>query len=185
MCLITVTGIYNNHMEKSMEELKRKNVWIETLDEYMSKQSYSGRYDSGLSANNDFRAGRLPAEDVTEETLNGYLRDLRRSSAFGKKFKALFDEGDTSVCDNDDSVADLALCYILAYRVGNDPELIDRLFRMSKLCREKWENCPDYRNNTIEKAIAGASKFHYDPMHRVEETDELPSFVMVDIRTPY
>ena len=156
---------------------------LETLDEYMVKPSYSDREGEKSSEENDFRASRLPAAEVKGETVNRYLKDLRKTAGIGKKFKALFDEGDTSAYGNDDSAADLALCYLLAYRVGNDPELIDRLFRMSKLCREKWENRADYRDNTIRKAIASASKFHYDPMHRVEEIEKLPEFVMVDQKT--
>jgi hypothetical protein len=58
------------------------------------------------------------------------------------------------------SEADLALCRHLAWwfiRVTPSEELparIDRLFRSSALCRDKWEQRPDYRDNTIAKAVA-------------------------------
>jgi hypothetical protein len=50
------------------------------------------------------------------------------------------------------SEADLALCNKLAFWTGKNAEQMDRLFRKSGLCREKWER-DDYRNNTIQKAI--------------------------------
>jgi len=40
---------------------------------------------------------------------------------------------------NDHSRADLALCGMLAFWCGGDPERIDRLFRRSDLMREKWD----------------------------------------------
>lgn len=57
------------------------------------------------------------------------------------------------------SEADLALCSMLAFYAGPDPERVDRLFRRSGLCREKWERA-DYRKDTINKAIAGRTQFY-------------------------
>ena len=55
------------------------------------------------------------------------------------------------------SEADLALCDKLAFYWGNDFNSIDRMFRQSGLYREKWDR-QDYKNNTIEKAIAGTTE---------------------------
>lgn len=82
------------------------------------------------------------------------LLERARKAANGKKFKCLFDEGDTSEYGEDDSAADQALCNILAFWCGNDSERIDKLFRMSALCRDKWVNRSDYRQSTINNAIA-------------------------------
>ena len=85
----------------------------------------------------------------------GGLRDddlidkARRSS---NKFAQLFD-GDASAYIGH-SEADLALCSLLAWWSGHDPAQIDRIFRRSKLYREKWER-PSYRRLTIGRAIAG------------------------------
>lgn len=68
------------------------------------------------------------------------------------KFPALF-AGDWSGYESQ-SEADLALCKILAFWTNNDPESVDRLFRMSGLYRAKWER-KDYSAGTINKAIAG------------------------------
>lgn len=53
-----------------------------------------------------------------------------------------------------DSEADLRLCRIIAKKFGNNPDLIDSVFRRSGLMRKKWER-EDYRKRTIEKALEG------------------------------
>lgn len=55
----------------------------------------------------------------------------------GSRFQALWG-GDTSMHGGDDSVADAALCSQLAFWT-RDPAQIDRLFRMSGLMRDKWD----------------------------------------------
>jgi putative DNA primase/helicase len=78
-------------------------------------------------------------------------------SAQGGKFVRLM-RGDTSMHGGDHSRADLSLCSILRFRVGDDVDRIDRLFRRSKLYREKWDELHGdltYGQMTIQKAIAG------------------------------
>jgi hypothetical protein len=58
------------------------------------------------------------------------------------------------------SEADLALVNYLAYYAGPYPAIIDRLFRMSKLVRAKWEERDDYRLGTLNTVIASKDKFH-------------------------
>ena len=55
------------------------------------------------------------------------------------------------------SEADLALCGMLAFWTRKDPDRMDRLFRQSELCRDKWVDRKDYRDRTIKKAISGCS----------------------------
>lgn len=57
------------------------------------------------------------------------------------------------------SEADQAICNLVAFYTTQE-EQIDRIFRRSKLYREKWER-PDYREGTIRKAISG-TKEHYN-----------------------
>jgi len=99
------------------------------------------------------------------------LLDKARKSKNGDKFSALFDRGDLSEYNGDDSAGDLALCTRLAFWTGGDPERIDKLFRRSKLVREKWGR-DDYRLRTIETAIAGCSTFFGQPQGGGEETTE-------------
>jgi hypothetical protein len=67
--------------------------------------------------------------------------------------------GDISQNNNDDSAADLALCNKIVFYFGPDPDVVDRLFRQSKLYREKWER-NDYRKWTIDKAIEGTPEIY-------------------------
>lgn len=63
------------------------------------------------------------------------------------KFIRLFDNGDITDYESP-SNADEALCSIIAFRTGNNPSLIDAVFRCSHLYRNKWER-EDYRSMTI------------------------------------
>jgi NrS-1 polymerase HBD domain len=68
------------------------------------------------------------------------------------KFCRLFDDGDISDYSGDHSAADQGLCRLIAFRT-QEPEQIDRIFRLSALSRQKWESREDYRDQTIAKAI--------------------------------
>jgi len=64
--------------------------------------------------------------------------------------------GDISAYGNDDSVADLALCNLLAYWTGKDASRMDSLFRQSRLMRDKWDERrgdSTWGATTINKAI--------------------------------
>ena len=93
----------------------------------------------------------------------------------GKKFKKLYYSGDYSGYGSH-SEADLALCTLIAFRTGAEPEMIDAVFRGSALMREKWER-EDYRTATIDAAIQACSgQFHRSKM-------EHPYFVVFDEST--
>src|SRR5262249_34181562 len=62
------------------------------------------------------------------------------------------------VCYGSQSEADLALCGLLAFWTGGDPDQMDRLFRRSGLMREKWDElhgASRYGEQTIQTAIRG------------------------------
>lgn len=82
----------------------------------------------------------------------------------GDAFTKLWN-GDTSEQGGDHSNADLTLCQYLAFYTHDDPARLDRLFRRSKLYRDKWERS-DYRNRTIMLAISSCRKF-WDPSNIV------------------
>lgn len=87
------------------------------------------------------------------------LRAARRAKN-GEKFVKLYDNGDTSDNNNDDSAADLALCVMLSFWFNADPEMIDTAFRKSKLYRPKWDErhgAETYGEMTIRKAVEGTS----------------------------
>lgn len=92
----------------------------------------------------------------------------------GDAFTALWN-GDLAAYDGDHSRADLTLCQYLAFYTHNDPARLDRLFRRSKLFRDKWGR-GDYRNRTLMQAISSCRKFWdpsnvvpYDNPHRLAE----------------
>ena len=55
----------------------------------------------------------------------------------GEKFRKLYNEGDYSDYGSQ-SEADCALCAMIAFRTGADPQMIDMIFRSSALMRDKW-----------------------------------------------
>lgn len=76
----------------------------------------------------------------------------------GTKFQRLW-EGDTSGYTSH-SEADQALCNLLAFWTGGDPQRIERLFAQSGLVRDKWEERPDYREQTIRTAIRDCPAYY-------------------------
>lgn len=81
----------------------------------------------------------------------------------GEKFRKLYCDGDFSDYSSQ-SEADCALCAMIAFRTGADPEMIDRVFHSSALYREKWER-EDYRTATIGKGIEAChGMFHKSKM---------------------
>lgn len=80
------------------------------------------------------------------------ILDHLRTFKNRQRFCRLFDDGDTSLYGGDHSVADQGLCRLIAFRT-QDPDQIDRLFRLSALYRHKWESRSNYRDRTIARAI--------------------------------
>jgi len=78
----------------------------------------------------------------------------------GDSFKALWN-GVISGHSNDDSAADYALLSHLAFWSGGDAIQMERLFSSSTLGRrEKWRDRPDYRERSIQRAIANTKEFY-------------------------
>jgi hypothetical protein len=87
------------------------------------------------------------SSELTDEQVIGLAKGARN----GAKFQALW-QGDTGGYASH-SEADQALVSLLAFYTRNQKQL-DRLYRSSGLCREKWINRSDYRRSTIEKALS-------------------------------
>lgn len=74
----------------------------------------------------------------------------------------VFPSGNGDVYDR--SSADQSLMNSLAFWTGKDAARMDRLFRRSKLVREKYLQRQDYRASTITSAISGCQKvYDYAP----------------------
>lgn len=100
-----------------------------------------------------------PEERAARDLADDELLEKARTAANGAKFERLYDRGDTSGYPSH-SEADQALCALLAFWTGGDPQRIERLFAQSGLVREKWEKRPDYRKRTIRTAIRSCSAFY-------------------------
>ena len=101
-------------------------------------------------------ATAVPRSGTTD--LNGIVSALR-SQKNGDKFSRLYDQGDWSAYGSQ-SEADCALCAMIAFRTGPNPDAVDEVFRGSALYRKKWERAA-YRSTTIEAGIRACSgEFH-------------------------
>ena len=90
----------------------------------------------------------IPADD--SELLKKIAASKQRAD-----FERLW-SGDISGNGNDHSSADLALCLMLSFWTGKDAERMDRLFRLSKLIRPKWDEMRGeltYGQRTLDKAV--------------------------------
>jgi putative DNA primase/helicase len=101
----------------------------------------------------------IPGSTDSRDLSDDEILEKAKNAENGEKFRRLW-IGDTSGYPSH-SEADLALAGLLAFWTGGDRRRIDRLFRESELYREKWDR-DDYREGTIDKALAGRSEF-YDP----------------------
>lgn len=155
---------------------RRGDVEMYDTDRYFT---VTGDHLAGTSATVEDRAAELRAvhadyiADTADGTDAGYVADrsgvdlsdcelIRRatSAANGDKFQRLWN-GDTSGYPSH-SEADQALCTMLAFWTGGDPQRIEQLFNLSGLVRDKWRERPDYRERTIRNAIETCTEF-YDP----------------------
>lgn len=103
---------------------------------------------------NEIARGRYTLESRTMEDQEILNKAFQAQN--GAKVKRLFD-GDLSIHSGDHSSADLALCSYLAFYTQNTQQ-IDRIFRLSKLYRKKWDEkrgSRTYSEMTIEKALSG------------------------------
>ena len=81
------------------------------------------------------------------------------------------------------SEADLALCCILAFWCQKDTSQIDRLFRSSKLFREKWDEKhgdQTYGELTIAKAVASCSEVYTGQPSFEQISEEWPQVISFD-----
>jgi hypothetical protein len=136
------------------------------------------------------RATAQAAASTPVEASDEDLLEKARSAKNGDKFIALFDHGDASPWNGAQSSADQALADHLAFWTGGDFERMERLFSRSALGqRDKWRERPDYRERTLNKAIAGCHEVYspvagpagngrYRALPTAEAGDERPEIVI-------
>src|SRR5215217_3803277 len=115
----------------------------------------------------------FPEEEEPSPAPNGSLNrtapnhDLSDEDIFSKIYRAANGDkcmklwnGDASDYESQ-SEADLALCAMLAFWTGPDPERIERMFSESRLSqRPKWRERPRYRRDTVAKALDRMTEFY-------------------------
>lgn len=134
------------------EELKeRTEEVLITLNNEMLKANFTKKR-SGRKANDQFtKPTGKNADEIVEE--------LKRQKN-GVKFMKLYVDGNIEDYNNDDSAADCALVSLIAFRTGNDPDLIYEIIQKSALMRDKW-NRDDYRERTIRAGVEALNgQFH-------------------------
>jgi hypothetical protein len=114
--------------------------------------------------NTTAQAGELPDEAIIARMLGSSNAD---------SIERLLN-GDISGHGRDDSAADLALCNHLAFYCAKNRLQMDRIFRSSKLMRDKWDERrggSTYGERTISEAIRGTTEV-YQPDYDEEENTE-------------
>lgn len=126
----------------------------------------------------DFTSGPAPEytgpPDDAELIAKMLAARVSAAAAFGSKATvAQLWNGDVQALANafpspsgdayDRSSADAALMSHLAFWTGKDAARMDRLFRQSKLMREKYGNRPEYQKSTVGNAIGGCRAVYSVP----------------------
>lgn len=162
-------GLTNRYFTYTGEIIRDKFIEDRTeqvlifLDNYMLKDN--------------FRKEKKPPP--MREPLSDNIIDKIRKSKQGVKFSALFDRGDLSSYNNDDSAADQALCNIFAFWLQGDINEIDRYFRQSALYRDKWERA-DYRTSTINNAIKNCGGKYYNLPGRPQKKKDKKGYTQTE-----
>lgn len=115
-----------------------------------------------------------PSPTVTPAFSEHEILSKARSAQNGDKFWRLWN-GDTSDYENDESRADLALCSMLAFWCNRDFNVINHLFRQSKLMRPKWDEKrgeKTYGEITVQHAVDSCKE-----VYSVKEIHSLPQSV--------
>ncbi len=125
-----------------------------------------------------------PAGTLSPQTISlddEQLLQKATQASNGSKFRALFYQGSAGYPSA--SEADMALCLMLAFWTGRDPERMDRLFRKSALYREKWDtgrSQSTYGQDTIHKAAA-LCRAIYDPLGSRKQLERDIEQVLVQV----
>ncbi len=124
-----------------------------------------------------------PVSTVALNLSDSELLDKARSAKDGHGFVALYDRGDVSAYDGDESRADAALLAKLRFWTGADKAQAFRLFEASALCRSKWTKRADYRDRTWE-AVANGNVYQPVPTSTDDATNEVDLSQLLGAKSP-
>jgi len=143
----TVTG---NALQGCKGIQERQGVVDQIIKEWRELREKSKVSSSVVSSKNTGERVEAPESNID-------LWVKMYNSEKGIEIRELYN-GDLTRYGGDHSRADQALCDHLAYWTNCNRARMDAMFRESALMREKW-NRDDYRNSTLDKAIADRPVF--------------------------
>ena len=146
----TVTG---KHLEISPIKIHERDDEIQDLIETHFPSKKTDYSESSI----------LTSTDLSDDEIISRAKKAKNGEKFGRLWNGDIREYSSA------SEADLSLCKILCFWIGRDPDHIDRLFRRSKLFRNKWNkrhsgDGKTYGQITVGKAIEATDEV-YDPRH--------------------
>ena len=154
---VTITGnaLNGNDVSKRDAELMR------VLEKYM------------LKPNIEINNVNAPGSYLSDSSVISKASSSKQAEKFTALWSGNIPDGKSH------SEADQALCNILAFWCGGDTEQMDRLFRKSKLMRDKWDR-EDYRTATLENAVLNTSEFYtpFIPSSAETDFDSVRSFLI-------
>lgn len=174
----TMTGNVINNVPIAERTEEIKPLWEKYLNSKQAQaqqEAYTRPVQMSAKINENGSVSFEEVEEITLRKSDSFLTDYDliekiRNSQQGSDFMALYN-GDMSMYGNDHSKADLALCKILAFWTGCNPEQMDRIFRQSGLMREKWDRGwgkGTYGSHTIDTAVSNQRDI-YTPKQEQEK----------------
>ncbi len=146
---LTVTGQRVDSFSHVIEE--RQSALDDLCQTLWPKQP---ELQNHMTQHNDTSEVLIPDDELLARIATSQQRE---------KFISLYQQGKLDAYGDDHSAADMALCNMLAFWTRGNRAQMDRLFRGSKLFREKWDERRGehtYGDITLNKAIERTSD-HY------------------------
>ena len=155
---LTVTG---NHLAGTPLQIHERQAQLDQLQTEIFEPVTNAHKDTQQAP---------PSAGLCDEDL------LSRARGSRTDFAALYDRGDISRYQDDDSAGDMALANHLAFWTGREYARMDRLFRGSALMRAKWDEAhfgggETYGAHTLNKAIRDCTDT-YEPGRRPEPSSQ-------------
>ena len=151
---------------------KENGTYGERL-EYLRLLLEKFREDSSAASPVSADVTRPEKPEIRDERLIAMAKASRNEATFSSL------RAETTAGYESSSEADLALCSVLAFWTGRDPQRRGRLFRKSGLIQDKWnrkQSGTTYGAMTIQKAIENCQK-GYQPRKKNLEKKGLPLIV--------
>jgi primase-polymerase (primpol)-like protein len=136
-------------------EINERSGPLRRVHERFLADESAGDQSSGESEIATARVGLNIDQSAVTALDDETLLEKAHDAENGEKFARLW-RGDTAGYDSN-SEADMALCCLLAFWTGRDPQRVDELFRRSGLLRTKWDDVhyadgSTYGEKTVERA---------------------------------